>query len=205
MIKINNPYSFLPAEETIIRTNSPRKGDDWGKGIFDSIKKNIKEHLLSEQDRTCPYCGLRLPKWGMFPSIEHIAHKGIHYRFMFESKNLIVTCTTCNVYKGDKETLVNPTTATYPSIGDDFLIIHPHFDDYFQHIEITCGVLLKAVTDKGLRTIEYCKLNKLALAEERMEQKKIDLEEIHKKMILQLFKEDNPDIKRQILDFLDRA
>lgn len=203
MVRINNPYLFLAQEEARIRGNLPRNGNDWERAIFKPIKANIKTHLLLEQRGICPYCGLRLPKWGMFPHLDHVAHKGDHYRFMFESRNLIVTCQTCNVYKNDKETLADPATVAYPNSGNDFLIIQPYFDDYLQHIEIICDVLLKAITDKGSRTIEYCKLDSLALAEERMEQMKIDQEQAFKKMALQLSKENDPNIKRQILRLLN--
>jgi len=203
MIRINNAYSYSPQEIAKINANPPHEGGDWNESIFDSIKKNIKEHLLLEQNRICPYCGLKLPKWGMYPHIEHVVHKKVHYRFMFEPKNLIVTCQTCNINKGEKETLINPITITYPSTGNDFLIIQPYFDDYFQHIELICDILLRALTSKGSKTIEYCRLNSLPLAEERMEQLKISMETTYKKMTLQLIKENDLLIKQQILDFLN--
>jgi len=204
MIRINNPYLFPTIEETTIRVNPPTRGADWEEGIFDSIKENIKKYLLSEQGRICPYCGLKIPKRGYFPPVEHIAPKKMHYRFMFEPKNLIITCTTCNTYKRDKETLTNPATPIYPTRGDDFLIVQPYFDDYFQHIALVCDIFLKALTDKGSKTIDYCKLDELALAEERMEQIKINQEEVHKKLVLQVAKENDLNIKQQIIRFIEQ-
>ena len=203
MVRITNPYSFLTNEEVILRANPPRSGRDWKKSIFGPIKENIKEYLLLEQDRICPYCGLRLPKWVMFPHIEHVAHKKMHYRFMFEPKNLIITCERCNVNKGAKETLRDPAVTPYPSAGNDFLIIQPYFDNYFHHIEIVCEVILRAITDKGSKTIEYCKLDEVALMEARAEELKIDKQEIFKKMTLQLHKEDDLVIKHRIMNFLE--
>jgi hypothetical protein len=82
---------------------------------------------------------------------------------MFTPRNLALSCPDCNGPKRDEETLVDPSVATYPSSGDGFLIVHPHFDYYYDHIAVA-GVVYTAVegSDKGEWTIGACDLGRFA-------------------------------------------
>ena len=86
---------------------------------------------------------------------------------MFEAKNLCVICADCNLIKRDQEvsnqiedTLNNPERRSrYPRASSAFKIIHPHIDEYDEHI-IHRGRIYIDRTDKGLFTISTCKLNR---------------------------------------------
>lgn len=204
MIKITNPVKYTTNEERKINSNFPVESKDWKKHIFENIKKKIKTHLLTEQNKICPYCGLKLSIATSYPDIEHIVPKDKHPNFMFEPKNLVVSCQPCNRNKRAKETLIKPNIMIYPSNGADFKIIHSHFDNYFDHIELIEGIVLKALTDKGKNTIDFCNLYRLDIAEERAEKLIINKQEIHKNLILRLATENDKSLITQINLIIER-
>lgn len=172
---IQRPYLYEPDEQIILRDTPQTNGKVWKKKGFAPIKNNIKEHYLSEQQWICPYCYLEMRRYGDDLDIEHIVPKGIHPNFMFEPKNLAVSCRHCNRTKKVEETLVNSTVTIYPTNGNGFQIIHPHFDDYWDYMELTEDNFLKAKiradgSNKGTETIRICKLTNPKIAEERERQ-----------------------------------
>ncbi|WIB42153.1 hypothetical protein DEJ11_15160 [Curtobacterium sp. MCLR17_058] len=92
---------------------------------------------------------------------EHIVPKRLHPEFMFTPENLALSCPDCNGPKWDKETLVDPTLRAYPLRGDAFLIVHPHFDAYEDHI-VRGDYVYTAVegSEKGAWTIIECNLGR---------------------------------------------
>jgi hypothetical protein len=50
---------------------------------------------------------------------------------------------------------------TYPTTGEDFYIVHPHFDEYRDHIERGEYTYVPR-SDKGMWTIEKCDLTRFA-------------------------------------------
>lgn len=139
-----------------------KSGDLWdstAKDICD-IKKAIKDHYIIAQDYTCPYCKQRIEvnhnaSW----DAEHIIPKRTHPRFLFEPLNLCVSCKDCNNEKRDKPVLVNNTRKTLPVNSVDYIISHPHFDDFNDNIRVIeiAGYYLP-LSDKGRKTIEICGL-----------------------------------------------
>ena len=80
---------------------------------------------------------------------------------MFEPLNLCVSCIDCNSAKSDKKVTNSRAKNKYPSNSSDYLIIHPHFDNYHEHIiVIKEGFYYVARQKKGEKTIELCKLNR---------------------------------------------
>jgi hypothetical protein len=124
------------------------------------LKERIKNHYLSAQDYTCPYCRQRvevkhLAAW----DAEHIIPMYTHPRFMFEAQNLCIACKDCNRSKWNKNVLVNESRKTFPISKEDYLISHPHFDDYETDIKIIAvAAFYLPKTDKGRRTVEICGL-----------------------------------------------
>ena len=103
----------------------------------------------------------------MNAQVEHIVPKSLHLDFIFETKNLCVICADCNEIKRKQETLSKiPNTITkaesrrqYPRSHSAFKIVHPHFDNYKQHI-IKRGRAYIDKSKKGRFTISVCKLNR---------------------------------------------
>lgn len=136
--------------------------------IIREIKSSIKEHYLVQQDFKCAYCkqkNLTLNKkiW----ETEHIVDKHSHGIFTFEPLNLCISCPDCNGAdgKGTKQVLVKPSKAKkprYPKSSASFKIIHPHFDEYDEHIEIQNQdgnvLVFKPLSKKGRETVEICGL-----------------------------------------------
>lgn len=63
--------------------------------------------------------------------------------------------------------LSNKNTTILPTDSSGYIIIHPHYDRYFEHIEIVDGLLYKGLTPKGTKTIEMCNLTRIGLLSER--------------------------------------
>jgi uncharacterized protein (TIGR02646 family) len=149
------------------------KSENWDsgrKGIL-SFKANIREYMYEEQHKLCAYCRIHVPSSCVTNHIEHIVFKDAHPQWMFLPENLCVSCPTCNSNKWTKEVLNNPHTEIYPNESAEFKIIHPLYDRYSDHIELIGGILYRGKTSKGVFTIETCKLSRVGLAEERVDQR----------------------------------
>lgn len=124
------------------------------------IKKKIKDFYIKSQAYTCPYCRQKIhvehnAAW----DAEHIIPKDKHPQFMFEPLNLCVSCKDCNQEKSNKNVLKNKARTTLPQNSEDYLVIHPHLDDYAKHIRILNSSLFFIPLDtKGRATIEICGL-----------------------------------------------
>lgn len=131
-----------------------------GESALTRLKGRIKDHYVLAQDYTCPYCQQRneVTHLGVWDA-EHIIPKDTHPQFMFEAQNLCVSCKDCNGEKLSQNILKNPGRKTFPTASDDYLISHPHFDIYHDHIKIisAAGYYLPR-TDKGRKTVEICGL-----------------------------------------------
>lgn len=124
------------------------------------IRKTIKDYYIIAQDYTCPYCKQRVEvnhnaSW----DAEHIIPKSTHPFFVFEPLNLCVSCKDCNNEKRDKPVLENNNRRTMPNKSEDYIIVHPHLDEFGEHIKIIelAGYYIP-LTDKGRKTIEKCGL-----------------------------------------------
>ena len=132
----------------------------WSDADITPTRKEIKQHYIAEQRHLCCYCGLPDPAvHGLDWDVEHIAPRKLHPRFMFTPANLAVACRECNQHKGSKETLLDPSVSVYPLKADAFLIVHPHFDDWTEHI-LRDHLAYAAFTPKGEWTIKECNLNR---------------------------------------------
>ena len=132
----------------------------WAEKEVTPVRKEIKAHYISEQQHLCCYCGLPDPAiHGLDWDVEHVVPQKRHPEFLFTQRNLSVACRECNGSKGAKETLVNPRTSAYPSTSDAFLVVHPHFDEWSDHI-LRDHLTYAAFTDKGRWTIKECRLNR---------------------------------------------
>lgn len=207
MVFIHNPIQFSDDEQQTIDGNPPNEPKDWNKQIFESIRNRIREELFQEQNETCPYCNFEIRDCGHTPEIEHIVPKKLHLNFMFESRNLCVACRTCNVSKSKKETLVDPNVAIYPTSGNDFIIVHPHFDNWDDHLELEYDLFIipKNNSNKGNDTITFCKLNRENLYENRAKELIKIGETAVKQIVLELIQKKDPRITDRLTRIIERA
>lgn len=181
---IRTPIVFSPQEFVLI--SSANHADDWELSKFKHIIKKIRVYYKAQQKMLCPYCNIEIDEAGNFVSVDHITPKKQHFQFMFAPKNLAVVCVKCNTYKSSKKTLPNFSNNTYPSSSRKFLIIHPHFDEYKDHIKLIDDQFYRGKTPKGFKTISICKLDRPELAEKRAKLKKIKNQGIWKQLALKL-------------------
>ncbi|ALS32446.1 hypothetical protein PTRA_a1195 [Pseudoalteromonas translucida KMM 520] len=95
--------------------------------------------------------------------VEHIAPKSKYKNFIFTPKNLCVVCVDCNNAKRDIDVVkplpLKKERTKYPP-SSQFLIIHPHFDTYDEHLIKFGERFYFSLTEKGSCTYSVCKLNK---------------------------------------------
>lgn len=164
---IRTPVVFAGAALGLVGTyralpRNEMRSDYWSEEELDSIRKDIKAHYISEQGTRCCYCDRHLATqnhkdW----DVEHVVSRSSHPWFMFEPRNLAVACHDCNNAKSDKRVLVNNSRVTYPSNSEAFRIVHPHFDDFADHVYCV-GFVYFGKTDKGKQTIYACDLLRFA-------------------------------------------
>lgn len=138
---------------------------DWGCEELKVVRKEIREYYREIQRLRCVYCQNQVSArsaQGAF--IEHIIPKSQNPHFMFEPKNLCVVCADCNEYKGGKSVDFERITTSrnkrkYPESSADYRIVHPHFDEYEDHI-LKANRIYVDRSEKGGYTIYICGLNR---------------------------------------------
>lgn len=169
MPDINNPVTFANTQKTLIsnkKKDASFKYSDWGCDELLDLRRHIREHYRVEQRGTCSYCKENISLQSASNShVEHIVPKSKVIEFIFEAKNLCVVCADCNEIKRELETLKqeeNPLKkkyVRYPRSSNAFKIVHPHFDDYDDHI-FKLGDIYIDLSVKGSFTILACRLNR---------------------------------------------
>lgn len=173
---IDTPYCPTDREKEAIqhaKSDSP-SGNDWGNesvGIKE-YKSHLKDYLYDKQNGMCAYCRRPVPREVTYGTLDHIVNKNDVPQWTFLPRNLCFSCEICNTNKGEKKVLVGQVANEYPTDSESFLIINPYLDKYFDHIELYEGIIYRAKTEKGKRTIEYCKLDRdylvLSLAKDKI-------------------------------------
>lgn len=166
---IATPYSL--STEDIIAIEKTSKGhpskDDWGVKKLEKFRNNVRTYYKKAQNQKCAYCRMDINVATGYFHIEHIVAKSVHPEWMYEPLNLCLACPICNSSKNNKEVLVDTGCTKLPVESSGYLIIHPHMDNYFDHIEIVDGLIYKGLTPKGIKTIELCNLTRTPLLAER--------------------------------------
>ena len=162
---IKQALKYTPEELEQIKNKKNSRdfnSDSWSDDDLSNIKTRIKEHYLDEQKTTCPYCKRNLKtRHGRNWDIEHIIPRATVANFMFEPLNLCMSCIDCNGAKSNKKVTKSRAQVKYPTKPNDFLIIHPHIDDYEEHIlVIKAGFYYISVGPKGPKTMDTCNLNR---------------------------------------------
>ena len=171
MPDITNPVTFQTNEAAIIiskKTDPAFTHRDWSSDELESLRSAIRNHYRNEQRGICAYCRNPVSLYSALNChVEHICPKSKRLDFIFEPKNLCVICDDCNSIKRAQETEANePDTILnsngrkiYPRSSNAFLIVHPHFDNWDEHI-VQFGKIYLDITPKGNFTIGACILNR---------------------------------------------
>lgn len=157
------PYELSEEELLIIdsvKGNALSPQEKWDDCRVTIMKSKIKKHYIAEQNNTCAYCQVNLhTTHGMVWDTEHIVDKDSSPQWMFEPLNLCVSCKDCNGAKGTRTSTKGNTYKSFPRKSSNYRIIHPHFDDYDEHIKVAVpGAVYLYQTEKGRNTIEVCGL-----------------------------------------------
>jgi len=134
-----------------------------------ALKRKIKNQLKLYQENHCYYCGIYFPflrNDSMNVHIDHFYPKGAEHgyyeKYVFEMKNLVLSCSICNGLgvKGESDYGIN-TNETLTKIGSR--IIHPYFDDINDHFHLNekTGVLefINKDKSKAIKTVNVFALN----------------------------------------------
>ncbi|WP_404365821.1 hypothetical protein AB5I39_09650 [Sphingomonas sp. MMS24-J45] len=135
----------------------------WSADEVNPVRKVIKDHYIGEQQQRCCYCQhlLETNNNAVWDG-EHVISREAKPQFMFEARNLAVACKDCNIAKREQNVLKNKDRITFPVKSSDYLIVHPHFDTYGDHL-IWYGVVVAAASSdsaKGTATIGMCNLTR---------------------------------------------
>ena len=93
--------------------------------------------MYAVQQSRCAYCGISILP-GSGAHIEHFAYKDKYPEWIFELKNLVLSCPHCNAScKRTYDTIISPVQAVYQE--NHYSIVHPLFDDFYDFIEWVPG------------------------------------------------------------------
>jgi hypothetical protein len=155
--------AFTASEQRIVsdfEATDPKDPSYWMDASIEALKRAIKRHYVLAQGYTCCYCRQVYPVGHLMAwTTDHVVPRNSHPQFMFTPLNLAAACHTCNQRKSAKQSLKVSSGAAYPAVGASFFVIHPHFDNYSDHIE-HAGVSYTPITEKGGWTYEACGLDR---------------------------------------------
>jgi len=168
MADIDKPIIFSTKIKKLIKdklSDQTFSYNDWSNDDLLDLRREIRNYYR-DLTKSCAYCKKDISLQSANNChVEHIIPKSSEpLKFIFEPKNLCVICSDCNEIKKDKEVQdkilsKNIPYREYPRSTTAFLIVHPHFDDYNEHI-FKCEDIYIDLTPKGSYTMHICKLNR---------------------------------------------
>jgi 5-methylcytosine-specific restriction endonuclease McrA len=161
------PVSYSAASQTIVdaynaQSKAQKSATYWSDDAVKIVRKEIKDHYIAEQAHRCAYC--HHPIYTNNNAVwdaEHVISKQRNPEFMFEPRNLAISCKDCNIAKGEQE-VRNTQKVSFPETSPEYKIVHPHFDNYEDHIRWAGPVCIAVTADKGSKTIAMCNLTRYA-------------------------------------------
>lgn len=164
---INAAVSYADADKELVDTfnaqpRGSKSGEYWSADALMALKGRIKSFYIATQASRCCYCDRHQGTenhrvW----DVEHIVDRAKYAWFLFTPRNLAAACPDCNLAKSETEVLKTRGRKTYPSSSADFKIVHPHFDNFDDHIFRHRHIYIPK-TPKGSFTIYTCKLLRFA-------------------------------------------
>ncbi|MBD9652908.1 hypothetical protein IB267_31570 [Ensifer sp. ENS09] len=162
------PVQYSQASKSIVekfeaKPPAEQVASFWSEAEVNSVRKEIKDHYIAEQEMKCCYCSFEtLTKHNGVWNGEHIISRDADPRFMFEPLNLAICCKDCNTKKSAKEVRKDPTRKGFPDKSEHYDIVHPHFDTYSDHIR-WMGRVVWPISRKGIATASICDLHRYGL------------------------------------------
>jgi len=135
--------------------------------VIRRFKKEIKDYYFVHQSRRCCYCSFELQDNHATFDAEHIIDKKTYPQLMFDPQNLAASCKRCNNCKKIKSPLIDVLAVVGDNIPLDpasYRIVHPHLDEWSQHLYFDGFDRIKASDEKGQATIEVCGILALNVA-----------------------------------------
>ncbi len=171
MADINREVVYNDTQKALILTKEKDSSfvySNWSDEDLIDLRGFIRDYYRIEQLGKCSYCRKDISLVSASNChVEHIVPKSLHREFIFLPKNLCVICADCNEIKRNQETLnevidtvTRDNIKRYPRSSNGFKIVHPHFDNYDEHILIVANSYYLDRTSKGHFTIGVCKLNR---------------------------------------------
>lgn len=156
---IKKPVKFTDEQVSIIgRFQDKEDHNCWSDDALIDIRKSVKQHYIREQEYRCCYCQQKdYSEHGRDWDAEHVIARSLEPKFMFTPENLAVSCVECDQRKSATEVRVR-NFRKFPQKSSHYKIVHPHFDDWSEHLEIEGGETYVALTEKGKFTIYHCDL-----------------------------------------------
>lgn len=157
----------------------------WDKQTLKPIKDDIRDYLYNINNNRCFFCKSKINNGSNNETIEHILSKDKYPNFTFNPYNLTLACSDCNRIKNAEDVLnkniqnaENLDFDYYPSNSNDYIIVHPYFDDYSDHIYID-DIFYLGKDYKGKNTIKFYNLTRLSLAEIKVKEKREETTKIN--------------------------
>lgn len=165
--------TFCGADAAYIACYDGLDHTQWNRtsGPIVGIRSTIRGHYLREQRYLCAYCRMEYKqRHGLTWDVEHIIPKAMHPQYLYDPENLALACKECNQSKDNLNVLGAgvSTKGILPDRQSDYLIIHPHFDKYSDHMEI--AVIERKIfhrpknKGKGKETFLLCDLVRFSYA-----------------------------------------
>lgn len=161
-------FNYSSDEQIFINKFDKLDSKYWesSESFMGTIKGKIRSYFLPIQNNQCCYCKmLKQEKNGKTWNIEHIFPRDLYPQFTFTPENLAISCIECNNFKLAQDVKKNkPPIKRYPKTGSNVTIVHPHFDNYDDHIKINRdpdGRIFHTPINqskKGRNTIVMCNL-----------------------------------------------
>lgn len=138
-----------------------------------AIKNKLRAFHMQRQDNDCAYCKVSLAgRAGVSIDREHILPKGKYTAYTYEAFNLSVACKRCNmdIKKERCDFLANASDGQHLQASENYLIVHPNFDDWYKHLcieSVRIGrvrifkYLVNGKSTKAVYTYSYFKLQDL--------------------------------------------
>jgi uncharacterized protein (TIGR02646 family) len=190
IFRIDEPYTKTAANTTEIAADLA-DNKKWSDGYI-GFKTDIRTYLKTKQNNRCAFCRCRVSVGTGFSNLEHMVGKDPYPQFKFEPLNLVYCCTKCNLGKNTKPTLSAPiadrTAQAFPAQSNGFNIVNPYLDNYEDHLDFLDDIIVIQSNGsvKGANTIEFYKLARFDLAEERAYELNVDQQSINKKLVSRL-------------------
>lgn len=169
------------------------------------FKSAVKSHYHSVQLRRCCYCSIELLSNQQAYQLEHVLARAPYPQFMFELLNLAASCGSCNGAKSAKnvlaESLVGVPLLAIPALSTDYILVHPHMDDWSDHLRFGEFGQIQAKDEKGKETIKICglvKLNAVRIADKFGSTYRREAEGL----LINYFRYKQPGRKRNLLELL---